>query len=108
MVDSLEHYQIDMGKLDEVLLAMRNEAVKQFEDRLVDYDSKVKFRKMIDPIFGANKGEVIFTLIEGKLKSVSKTEYYETLQKAIKNYESEVKETNLILVDEVVSLMSSI
>lgn len=30
MVDSLEHYQVDMGKLDEVMLAMRNEAVKQF------------------------------------------------------------------------------
>lgn len=30
MVDNLEHYQIDVKKLDEVLLAMRNEAVKQF------------------------------------------------------------------------------
>jgi hypothetical protein len=37
MVDSLESYKIDMKKLDEVLLAMRNEAIKQFEDRLVDH-----------------------------------------------------------------------
>lgn len=88
MVDSLEHYQVDMSKLDDVMLAMRNEAVKQFEDRLVDYDSKVKFRKLIEPIFGGNKGDVIFTLVEGKLKPVSRSEYIEGLQKAIKNYES--------------------
>jgi hypothetical protein len=30
------------------------------------------------------------------------------LQKSIKNYESEVKEVNLILVDEVINLMGSI
>ncbi len=37
------------------MLAMRNEACKQFEDRLVDHESKIKFRKLIEPIFGANK-----------------------------------------------------
>jgi dynein heavy chain 2, cytosolic len=36
MVDSLEHYQIDMSKAEEVRQALHNEAVKQFEDRLVD------------------------------------------------------------------------
>lgn len=39
---------------------------------------------------------------------MSRSEYGEILVKAIKNYESEVKEVNLILVDEVVNLMSSL
>ena len=36
-----------MKKLEEVLLAMRNEAIKQFEDRLIDVQSKSKFQKLI-------------------------------------------------------------
>lgn len=52
--------------------ALRNEAVKQFEDRLVNNDSKIKFKKLIEPIFGSNKSEIIYTLVDGKLKAVSK------------------------------------
>lgn len=91
MVDSLEHYQIDMKKLEEVLLAMRNEAIKQFEDRLIDVQSKSKFQKLIEPIFGPNKSNLVFTLFEGKLKPITKEEYLETMKKSIKNYESDVK-----------------
>lgn len=74
MVDSLEHYQIDMAKADEVLQAMRNEAVKQFEDRLVNADEKARFRKLLLPIFGP-PGEIVFTMVDNKLKSVQQKDY---------------------------------
>lgn len=54
---------------------MRNEAVKQFEDRLVDQQSKERFRKLIEPIFGSNKEEAVFALTEGKLKAITRGQY---------------------------------
>jgi hypothetical protein len=75
MIDSLEHYDIDVKKMEEVLMALRNEATKQFEDRLVDNDSKLKFRKLMEPIFGSSKNDAIFTVVEGKLKPVARQGY---------------------------------
>lgn len=46
--------------------------------------------------------------MEKKLKLVTREEYKDILAKSIKGYESEVKEVNLILVEELVDLMSSI
>ena len=59
------------------------------------------------PILGG-ESQVIFTVEEQKLKAVDRVEYKGILNGAIKNYQREVKDVNLILVQEVVDLMSSI
>jgi len=87
MVDALEHYNVNMKQQQEVLEAMRNEAVKQFEDRLVDSQAKKQFQKLITPIFGP-ASETIFTIEEGKLTAISRQKYKELLATAIKSYEN--------------------
>jgi dynein heavy chain 2, cytosolic len=87
MVDALEHYDIDMTNQQVLMQALRNEAAKQFEDRLVDAQAKAQFQKLMAPIFGKN-GEVVFTAEGGKLKAVGREEYRQILAKAVKSYES--------------------
>ena len=69
MVDALSFYDINMKDENEVILALMNEAIKQFEDRLVNLSQKEKFKKLVKPIFG-QRGDQIFTIIDNKLKYV--------------------------------------
>lgn len=50
---------------------MRNEAIKQFEDRLVNAGEKEKFQKLMTPIFGP-PSDIIFTIKEEKLTPISR------------------------------------
>ena len=80
---------------------------KQFGDRLIDTVSKTKFKKLITPLFG-DHSNLSFYVDEKKLKPCGRQEYTEMLKSSIKNYENEVKDLNVILVDEVIDLIGSI
>lgn len=52
IVDHLESYAIDYQNQNELFGALYYEVNKQFGDRLVDAESKEKFKQLIVPLFG--------------------------------------------------------
>lgn len=106
IVNHLESYGIDFNDLNQILNAVCYEVNRQFGDRLINFKSKQKFMKLVQPIFGSLTQR--YRLEESKLLPCSQEDYQKVLSEAIKHYENEVKPTNITLIDEAIDLMSAI
>ncbi|KAL4440929.1 hypothetical protein ABPG74_009342 [Tetrahymena malaccensis] len=115
IVFGMLRYEIGQSNPDSIGEALYNEVSKRFRDRLVNFEQQNKFDTFIGSLLRSHLSyqvtpNIFFSSVGGQkqLTRLEKKDYIVAINQGLLMYEREFKEMKLHLLDEVLSLLSSL
>ena len=107
VAECLKLYSIDFSKEEETSKALLHELYRQFGDRLVNEEAKLKFGQLMEGIFGLPQPS-FYTSIDGQLALTTKEHFAIGIRSTAEFYERDTRDMQVVLVDEVLDLYAAI